>query len=103
MVSSGLVLWGPSAYGDRHRGSRPRHAGSELRSHLSEIDTVSRLRRSCRQAGAARSGLQLGELRSEVGGMGPLRVAVVGVGNCASSLVQGVEYYKGADPEAVVP
>ncbi|HEY6931947.1 MAG TPA: inositol-3-phosphate synthase, partial [Marmoricola sp.] len=35
--------------------------------------------------------------------MGPLRVAVVGVGNCASSLVQGVEYYKDADPEAVVP
>ena len=29
--------------------------------------------------------------------MGPIRVAIVGVGNCASSLVQGVEYYKDAD------
>ena len=25
-----------------------------------------------------------------------IRVAIVGVGNCASSLVQGVEYYKDA-------
>jgi myo-inositol-1-phosphate synthase len=31
------------------------------------------------------------------------RVAIVGVGNCASSLVQGVEYYREADPERVVP
>ena len=30
--------------------------------------------------------------------MGSVRVAIVGVGNCASSLVQGVEYYKDADP-----
>jgi hypothetical protein len=29
--------------------------------------------------------------------MGSVRVAIVGVGNCASSLVQGVEYYKHAD------
>ena len=35
--------------------------------------------------------------------MGSVRVAVVGVGNCASSLVQGVEYYKEADPAAQVP
>jgi Myo-inositol-1-phosphate synthase len=28
--------------------------------------------------------------------MGSIRVAIVGVGNCASSLVQGVEYYKDA-------
>ncbi len=35
--------------------------------------------------------------------MGSIRVAIVGVGNCASSLVQGVEYYKDADPSAVVP
>ena len=26
----------------------------------------------------------------------PIRVAVAGVGNCASSLVQGVEYYRDA-------
>ena len=32
-----------------------------------------------------------------------VRVAIVGVGNCASSLVQGVEYYKDADPNSAVP
>jgi myo-inositol-1-phosphate synthase len=35
--------------------------------------------------------------------MGSVRVAIVGVGNCASSLVQGVEYYKDADPSVRVP
>jgi myo-inositol-1-phosphate synthase len=30
-------------------------------------------------------------------------VAIVGVGNCASSFVQGVEYYKDADPAESVP
>ena len=35
--------------------------------------------------------------------MGAIRVAIVGVGNCASSLVQGVEYYRGADPAGSVP
>lgn len=35
--------------------------------------------------------------------MSSVRVAIVGVGNCASSLVQGVEYYKDADPSGVVP
>ncbi len=29
-----------------------------------------------------------------------VRVAIVGVGNCASAFVQGVEYYKDADPNA---
>jgi len=32
-----------------------------------------------------------------------VRVAIVGVGNCASSFVQGVEYYKDADPADFVP
>ena len=35
--------------------------------------------------------------------MGSIRVAIVGVGNCASSLVQGVEYYKDADAQGTVP
>ncbi len=34
---------------------------------------------------------------------GKVRVAIVGVGNCASSFVQGVEYYKDADPSEQVP
>ena len=29
-----------------------------------------------------------------------IRVAIAGVGNCASSLVQGLEYYKGRNKEA---
>ncbi len=32
-----------------------------------------------------------------------IRVAIAGVGNCASSLVQGVEFYRAADPEERVP
>jgi myo-inositol-1-phosphate synthase len=32
-----------------------------------------------------------------------VRVAIVGVGNCASSFVQGVQYYRGADPSEPVP
>jgi myo-inositol-1-phosphate synthase len=32
-----------------------------------------------------------------------VRVAIIGVGNCASSLVQGVEYYKDAEPGTFVP
>jgi myo-inositol-1-phosphate synthase len=35
--------------------------------------------------------------------MGTVRVAIVGVGNCASSLVQGVEFYRNADPAVRVP
>src|SRR5580698_7343541 len=33
----------------------------------------------------------------------PIRLAIAGVGNCASSLVQGITYYRDADPEDVVP
>ena len=35
--------------------------------------------------------------------MSKIRVAIVGVGNCASSLVQGVTYYHDADPSERVP
>jgi myo-inositol-1-phosphate synthase len=35
--------------------------------------------------------------------MGKVRIAIVGVGNCASSLVQGLEYYKDAEDTARVP
>ena len=35
--------------------------------------------------------------------MGKLRVAIVGVGNCATSLIQGVEYYKDAKAGDKVP
>ncbi|HBY45177.1 MAG TPA: inositol-3-phosphate synthase, partial [Chloroflexi bacterium] len=32
-----------------------------------------------------------------------IRVAIIGVGNCASSLVQGVQYYENANPNEFVP
>jgi myo-inositol-1-phosphate synthase len=34
---------------------------------------------------------------------GKVRVAIIGVGNCASSFVQGVQYYRDADPSEAVP
>jgi len=42
-------------------------------------------------------------MSKEAAAMGSVRVAIVGVGNCASSLVQGVEYYRKADPNDRVP
>ncbi|MFV0460217.1 MAG: inositol-3-phosphate synthase [Actinomycetales bacterium] len=35
--------------------------------------------------------------------MPTLRTAIVGVGNCAASLIQGVHYYRDADPQDTVP
>ncbi|HEY3087161.1 MAG TPA: inositol-3-phosphate synthase [Jatrophihabitantaceae bacterium] len=36
-------------------------------------------------------------------GTGTIRVGIVGVGNCAASLVQGVHYYRDADPAQKAP
>src|SRR5580700_630964 len=35
--------------------------------------------------------------------MSSIRVAIAGVGNCACSLIQGITYYRDADPEEIVP
>src|SRR6202789_4596041 len=35
--------------------------------------------------------------------MSKIKVAIAGIGNCSSSLVQGVEYYRNADPTETVP
>src|SRR3954464_4605102 len=35
--------------------------------------------------------------------MSKIRVAIIGVGNCASSLVQGVHFYRDASPDEFVP
>jgi len=40
---------------------------------------------------------------SSSGASRDVRVAIVGVGNCASSLVQGVQYYLDADENSTVP
>ena len=41
--------------------------------------------------------------RSGGSSMDPINVAIVGVGNCASSLVQGVHYYKDAPEDQQIP
>jgi myo-inositol-1-phosphate synthase len=48
---------------------------------------------------ASTNGSTNGKVRSE----DKVRVAIIGVGNCANSLLQGVEYYKDADPGQFVP
>ena len=48
---------------------------------------------------ASANGSGNGKVRSE----DKVRVAVIGVGNCANSLVQGVHYYRDADPGQFVP
>src|SRR5512143_1288615 len=46
---------------------------------------------------------RLSKVRGE-GTLGnPVRVAIIGVGNCASSFVQGVEFYRHAAPADFVP
>src|SRR5438309_1385912 len=42
-------------------------------------------------------------VRSDSRSRRKVRVAILGVGNCASSLVQGVEYYRDAKPGASIP
>src|SRR5213596_160359 len=48
---------------------------------------------------AHENGKQNGKARHD----GPVRVALIGVGNCANSLLQGVEYYKNAPEDQFVP
>jgi myo-inositol-1-phosphate synthase len=54
---------------------------------------------SRKEAMPERNGSQNGKARDN----GKMRVAIIGVGNCANSLLQGVEYYRDADPEQFVP
>jgi myo-inositol-1-phosphate synthase len=35
--------------------------------------------------------------------MGKIRVAIAGLGNCASALIQGVHYYRNEKPDTRVP
>jgi len=35
-------------------------------------------------------------------GMNKIRIAVIGVGNCASALIQGIEYYKDKSPQELI-
>jgi myo-inositol-1-phosphate synthase len=45
----------------------------------------------------------MSESNGQNSGEAKVRVAIVGVGNCANSFIQGVQYYKDADPAEEVP
>ncbi|MDQ6882787.1 MAG: inositol-3-phosphate synthase [Candidatus Dormibacteraeota bacterium] len=56
--------------------------------------------------GAARSthgALRTVAARNDARSRRKVRVAILGVGNCASSLVQGIEYYRNAKPGTAIP
>jgi myo-inositol-1-phosphate synthase len=58
------------------------------------------------QAVSEPTAMKTPEVRAEDGHRerdGKVRVAVVGVGNCASALIQGVRYYRSAKPREFVP
>src|SRR6188472_4613086 len=60
-------------------------------------------RASRRRPRSRRTRQRISRNRGRNASMGSVRVAIVGVGNCATSLIQGVEYYKDADPSGSVP
>jgi myo-inositol-1-phosphate synthase len=64
------------------------------------VETLSeRLGANGKEAMASKNGSSNGRTRSDE----RVRVAIIGVGNCANSLLQGVEFYKDADPDEFVP
>src|SRR5262245_22443518 len=63
------------------------------------VETLEERFESRKETMAPSNGSKNGRARDN----GKLRVAIIGVGNCANSLLQGVEYYKDADPEQFVP
>ncbi len=46
---------------------------------------------------------QQGRRKEASGALGKINVAIIGVGNCASSLVQGVHYYRTAEDNQSIP
>ncbi|HZT44767.1 MAG TPA: hypothetical protein VFA24_01200, partial [Gaiellaceae bacterium] len=116
LASSFAVAFEPSG----RAGSPPREGGSvllrmppelkerlvrraaERRQTVNEliVGTLSeRLGLNGKEAMASTNGKSNGRVRSDE----KVRVALVGVGNCANSLLQGVEYYKHASAEDSVP
>jgi predicted HicB family RNase H-like nuclease len=109
-----------SFQGSGRRAGRPSEKGDVLLRMPSELKTklaqrASERRRSVTQlivetlserlddlrkdTMASKNGSSNGRARSDES----VRVAIIGVGNCANSLLQGVEYYKDADPGQFVP
>src|SRR5919204_3118345 len=80
----GAACRGPSSRSPRRRGSRSSSASCTYASNFPEEPVA-------QSNGRAR----LDD--------GKVRVALIGVGNCANSLLQGVEYYKDAPDDQFVP
>ena len=78
-----------------HKGAHPTGAGTLK-------GTSRQAARNSEQAvssnGIPRNGAQAARYQQD-----KVRVAIIGVGNCASAFVQGVHYYKDADPNELVP
>src|SRR6476620_1872860 len=59
--------------------------------------------RPSRRPRSRRTRQRISRNRGRNASMGAVKVAIVGVGNCATSLIQGVEYYRNADPSGSGP
>jgi myo-inositol-1-phosphate synthase len=81
----------------KHRLKSAADAGASTTNKLIIETLTSELTR--KGAMAQTNGKKNGKVRSS----DKVRVAIIGVGNCANSLLQGIEYYKDADPEQFVP
>jgi myo-inositol-1-phosphate synthase len=97
----GVLLRMPRALKER---LRDRAAGRRRTTNELIVETLSeRLGLAGADGGkeemAATNGSRNGKPRSE----DKVRVAIIGVGNCANALLQGVEFYRDADPGEFVP
>ena len=95
----------PRARPDPCRRRRPRRLHPLARRAQHGSNTARhRLARSAHRGRAPETG-PTGRRQSNEGNrfMNKIRVAIAGVGNCAASLIQGVEYYRGADVGETVP
>ena len=106
--------------GSGRKGSPPRESGtvllrmppelkerlvrraSERKQNVNEL-IVGTLSERLGLTGKDRMASTNGKTNGKVAHGDKVRVALVGVGNCANSLLQGVEYYKDADPKDFVP
>src|ERR671918_223345 len=94
-TSGDVLLRVPTELKERLQGAAEASASTTNRL---VIDTLSEELRG-KERMASTNGKQNGRARSE----DKVRVAIIGVGNCANSLLQGVEYYKDASPGDAVP
>ena len=74
------------------RGGRPRRDRIEERAHRSRNEHTTQARAPARE-----------DDRRHTDTMSTIKLAIAGIGNCASSLLQGLEYYREADPAEEVP